>query len=150
MKTRKDTARARHSSLFVFSFCSISDDDGGRGMWLRFPCLASLWPIRWLAGCIRHSRQHTAVDAGLDWLGLTGRCVVSPISLSLRCSSQLGTHTAVCACVCVCVRRHQPRRQRHDARDVCVCVRVCQAHALIDDEREEPIHIQHPCPRIQA
>ncbi|EGD74431.1 hypothetical protein PTSG_05796 [Salpingoeca rosetta] len=32
VKTRKDTARAHRSSPFISSFCSISDDDGGRGM----------------------------------------------------------------------------------------------------------------------
>ncbi|EGD75348.1 hypothetical protein PTSG_06424 [Salpingoeca rosetta] len=31
MKTRNDTTRAHHSSPFISSFCSISDDDGGRG-----------------------------------------------------------------------------------------------------------------------
>ncbi|EGD78597.1 hypothetical protein PTSG_12864 [Salpingoeca rosetta] len=46
----------------------------------------------------------------------------------------------------MCVHRHQSRRQRHDARDVRARVRICQADALIDDEREEPIHVQHPCP----
>ncbi|EGD76927.1 hypothetical protein PTSG_07268 [Salpingoeca rosetta] len=32
MKTRKDTTRAHHFSPVISSFCSISDDDGGRGM----------------------------------------------------------------------------------------------------------------------
>ncbi|EGD76645.1 hypothetical protein PTSG_07996 [Salpingoeca rosetta] len=31
---------------------------------------------------------------------------------------------------------------------MCVRVRICQADALIDAEREEPIHIQHPHPRM--
>ncbi|EGD75636.1 hypothetical protein PTSG_12473 [Salpingoeca rosetta] len=32
VKTRKDTARAHRSSPFISSFCSISGDEGGRGV----------------------------------------------------------------------------------------------------------------------
>ncbi|EGD80133.1 hypothetical protein PTSG_13101 [Salpingoeca rosetta] len=46
----------------------------------------------------------------------------------------------------MCAQRHQSRRQRHDARDVRARVYICQAAALIEDESEEPIHMQHPCP----
>ncbi|EGD75637.1 hypothetical protein PTSG_12474, partial [Salpingoeca rosetta] len=84
-----------------------------------------MWHIGWLVSCIKHSRQHTAVDAGLDWLGLTGHRVMSPISLPPLLIST-GTHTQRCvrACVYMCAAPSITPTATRCTRCACACAHM--------------------------